>query len=78
MRKGFPEQRLSIQFQWQNIALGIWEANAQRITTFQDDFFTTTNYVYETDILRLSVSYQFTKLKGEGELLESEFGGREF
>ena len=78
LRKNFPEQRLSLQFQWQNIALGLWDANQQHIDTWQEDFYTTTNYVYETDILRLTASYQFTRLKREGKLPESEFGGREF
>ncbi|MBB4080898.1 outer membrane receptor protein involved in Fe transport [Lewinella aquimaris] len=78
LRKEFPKQRLSILFQWQNIDLGLWDANEQRITTQQSDFFTTTNYVYEVDVLRLAVSYQFTQVKRERKLLESEFGGREF
>ena len=78
LRKEFPKQRLSFTFQWQNIDLGLWKANEQSITTRQADFFTTTNYVYEVDILRLAVSYQFTRVRREEERVESEFGGREF
>ena len=78
VKKEFPKRRVSVLFQWQNIGLGLWDANAQRITTRTAEFFTTTNYVYETDILRLAASYRFTRGRREGKLLDSEFGGREF
>ena len=79
LRREFADQRLAVTFQWQSISLGgWWGAGEKRITTVRDNFFTTTNYVYETDILRLGVSYRFTKLAGEVREVESEFGGREF
>lgn len=78
LRREFPKQRLSLTFQWQNIGLGLWENNQQRITTLNDNFFTTTNYLYETDILRLGVGYLFTKLKQEVTGPKSEFGDQEF
>lgn len=78
LKKEFPKQRLSLLFQWQNIDLGLWEANEQAITTQTADFFTTTNYVYEVDILRVAVGYRFTRGKRDSRLPESEFGGREF
>ncbi|MEM9525816.1 MAG: outer membrane beta-barrel family protein, partial [Bacteroidota bacterium] len=78
LRREFPEQRLTLTFQWQNISLGLWDNNQQRITTSKPDFFTTTNYVYEPDILRLGVGYQFTKLNNKTKLLKSEFGDKEF
>ncbi|MEM9261640.1 MAG: TonB-dependent receptor, partial [Bacteroidota bacterium] len=78
LRREFPEQRLTVTFQWQNISLGLWENNQQRITTSKPDFFTTTNYVYEPDILRLGVGYQFTKLNNKVKLPKSEFGDKEF
>lgn len=78
LRRAFPEQRLTVTFQWQNISLGLWDNNQQRITTSRGDFFTTTNYVYEPDILRLGVGYQFTKLNNKSKLPKSEFGDKEF
>jgi outer membrane receptor protein involved in Fe transport len=78
LRREFPKQRLTITFQWQNISLGLWDNNQQRITTSKRDFYTTTNYVYETDILRLGVGYQFTKLKKDVKVPKSEFGDKEF
>lgn len=85
LRRAFPEQRLTVTFQWQNISLGLWDNNQQRITTsselngyFGDGFFTTTNYVYEPDILRLGVGYQLTKLNNKSPLPKSEFGDKEF
>jgi outer membrane receptor protein involved in Fe transport len=78
LRREFPKQRLTITFQWQNISLGLWDNNQQRITTSKSDFYTTTNYVYETDILRLGVGYQFTKLEKDVKRPESEFGDKEF
>ena len=78
LRREFPEQRLTVTFQWQNISLGLWDNNQQRITTSRPDFFTTTNYVYEPDILRLGVGYRFTKLNNKAELPKSEFGEKEF
>jgi outer membrane receptor protein involved in Fe transport len=78
LRREFPKQRLTITFQWQNISLGLWDNNQQRITTSKQYFYTTTNYVYETDILRLGVGYQFTKLKKDVKVPKSEFGDKEF
>jgi outer membrane receptor protein involved in Fe transport len=78
LRREFPEQRLTVTFQWQNISLGLWDNNQQRITTSKSDFFTTTNYVYEPDVLRLGVGYRFTKLNNKAKLPKSEFGDKEF
>jgi outer membrane receptor protein involved in Fe transport len=78
LRREFPKQRLTVTFQWQNISLGLWDNNQQRITTSKSNFYTTTNYVYETDILRLGLGYQFTKLKKDVKRPKSEFGDKEF
>ncbi|TXF89500.1 TonB-dependent receptor [Neolewinella aurantiaca] len=78
LRREFPEQRVTLTFQWQNISLGLWDNNQQRITTSTPNFFTTTNYVYEPDILRLGVGYHFTKLANKAKLPKSEFGDKEF
>ena len=78
LRKQFWDNKLSVGLQWRNIDLGILDANEQRITTVRDNFFTTTNYVYEVDILQLTVSYQINQLKKRAKLLDSEFGKKEF
>ncbi len=56
LKKEFPKQRLTLLFQWQNIDLGLWDANEQSVTTRPANFFTTTNCVYEVDVLRFAVS----------------------
>lgn len=78
LRKQLAQRRLSLLLQWQHIDLGLWQANEQRITTVRDNFYTTTNYVYEVDVVRLSLSYQFTRQKKDVKLLKSEFGDQEF
>jgi hypothetical protein len=78
LKKTFMNGRFSAQLQWQNIDLGFIQANEQRITTFGSDFYTTTNYIYEKDILLLNLSFQLNKLKNKLKLPESEFGNKEF
>ncbi len=70
--------RFSASLQWQNMDLGAKEANRQRITTFGDDFYTTTNYIYETDVFILNFSFNLNKLTGKTRLPSSEFGDKEF
>lgn len=78
IRKTFRDNTFSVAFQWQNIDLGLWDANEQRITTVQPDFFTTTNYVYEVDIMQLTLTYQLNPLSQKIKLPKSEFGVKEF
>jgi len=78
VRKTFLDDKIALTFQWLNIDMGLLNANEQRITTVRDNFFTTTNYIYEVDILMLGVSYQFNQPSSEIELLKSEFGDKEF
>ncbi|MFD0798233.1 TonB-dependent receptor domain-containing protein [Maribacter chungangensis] len=78
-RKSFLENRLIATLQWQQIDLGVLNSNEQRITTARrGEFFTTTNYVYEVDMVLLNLSYSFNKNKNESKFIESEFGKREF
>ena len=78
LRQSFLDKRLNIMFQWRNIDLGVLDSNEQRITTVRDNFYTTTNYVYEVDILQLSISYQINQVAKNIKLLDSEFGKKEF
>ncbi len=78
-RKTFLDDRLVATLQWQNIDMGLLNTNEQRITTSrQGAFFTTTNYVYEVDIVLLNLSYTFNNNKNRSKFIDSEFGKREF
>jgi len=68
----------SIGLQWQNINFGNMDSNQQRITTFGTDFYTTTNYKYETNVLLLNFSYNLNKLTNKNKLPTSEIGEKEF
>ncbi len=78
LRKTFLNEKLALSFQWLNMDLGLLKSNEQRITTVRDNFFTTTNYVYEVDILMVGLTYQLNQPSNKMKLLESEFGNREF
>ena len=78
--KSFLNQRLEATLQWLNIDLGLWEANEQRITTGRpDEFFTTTNYVYEVDVISLNLRYLLKNgIGNKARFIKSEFGEKEF
>ncbi|MFT6841569.1 MAG: iron complex outermembrane receptor protein [Psychroserpens sp.] len=78
-QKGFLDNRLMATLQWQNIDLGLLDANEQRITTFKTgSFHTTTNYVYEVDMVALNLSYSFNSNKNKSKFIKSQFGAKEF
>lgn len=79
LKKSFLNGRLVANLQWQNIDLGLLNTNEQRITTSRPgEFYTTTNYIYEVDVLSLNLSYSFNNNKNKSKFIESEFGKREF
>ncbi|WP_167608439.1 outer membrane beta-barrel family protein [Maribellus sediminis] len=78
LKKTFLDKRLTATIQWQNIDLGMKESHRQRITTWGDDFYTTTNYIYETDFVMLNLSYNFNWKNGKAKLPSTEFGEKEF
>lgn len=78
LRKSFANKRYAISLQWLNIDMGLLHSNEQRITTVRDAFFTTTNYIYEVDILQLNFSYQLNQSTRKMKLPQSEFGKKEF
>jgi len=78
VKKTFMDGRFSATLQWQNMDLGMNQSNRQRITTFGKDFYTTTNYIYETDVFLLNFSFNLNKLIGKSKLPTSEFGDKEF
>lgn len=78
-RKSFLDNQLTATVQWQNIDMGLLQSNEQRITTFRPgQFFTTTNYIYEVDMVLLNLTYTFSKAKNRAKFIDSEFGKREF
>jgi len=78
LKKSFMNGRFTTSFQWQNIDLGLGESNRQRITTSGADFYTTTNYIYETDVLMLNLSFNLNKFTSKNKLPKTEFGEKEF
>ncbi|MGM8361897.1 outer membrane beta-barrel protein [Flavobacterium sp. ARAG 55.4] len=79
LRKTFFDNQLVATLQWQNIDMGLLNSNEQRITTYSPNaFYTTTNYVYEVDMVILNLSYTFTKTKNKSKFIDSEFGKKEF
>lgn len=65
-------------FQWQNIGLGFIPSNEQRITARSKNFYTTTNYIREKDVLLINISYKFNKQDRKFKLPSNEFGEKEF
>ena len=78
VKKSFFDNRLTASIQWQNIDLGMHQTNRQRITTRGGQFYTTTNYIYETDFLVLNLSYNISLKNSKSKLPSSEFGEKEF
>lgn len=91
VKKTFMDNRLAVTFQWLNMDMGLLNTNEQRITTSGDynavladgssqrqQFYTTTNYVYEVDQLMINVTYNFNSLKNKSKKAKSEFGSKEF
>lgn len=78
LRKTFANGKLSTILQWRNIDMGLLSSNEQRITTWRENFYTTTNYIYEVDVLMLGLNYQFNQASRKMKLLKSEFGDKEF
>ena len=79
IKKSWMNNRLSATVQWLNMDMGLLDTNEQRITTWRDnEFFTTTNYVYEVDVIMLNVSYTINKAGKKANFIKSEFGAQEF
>ena len=78
VKKTFMKGRFAATLQWQNMDLGLKTSNRQRITTRGADFYTTTNYIYETDVFLINLSFNLNKNTGKSKLPNSEFGEKEF
>ena len=78
-KKTFLGDRLSATLQWLNMDLGLLPTNEQRITTWREgEFYTTTNYVLEVDMILLNLSYTINPGKNKSRFVKSEFGEKEF
>jgi hypothetical protein len=60
------------------MSFGKMGVNEQRISTWGTDFYTTTNYVLETNIFLINLSYTFNQSDKKAKLPSSEFGEREY
>lgn len=78
VKKTFLNGKIAVMLQWQNMDMGFLGSNEQRITTSGPDFYTTTNYIYETDVFMINLSFNLNKLSGKLNLPKSEFGEKEF
>lgn len=79
IRKSWMDGRLTATMNWQHIDMGLLRSNEQRITTFRpNDFYTTTNYIYEVDVVVLNLSYSLTGGNNRAKFVKSEFGEKEF
>ena len=64
--------------QWLNIDMGSKISNRQRITTSGSNFYTTTNYIYETDQIQFSLSFNMSKRNRKIILPVSDIAEKEF
>ena len=79
IRKTFMDGQLAVNLLWQNMDLGLLKSNEQRITTWRTgEFYTTTNYIYEVDMILLNLSYTINRSKNRAKFVKSEFGEKEF
>lgn len=79
VKKAWLDGRLALALQWQNLSLGLLDSNQQRISTWRkNEFFTSTNYIYEVDQLFLNLSYTINSNRNRSKFLKSEFGEKEF
>jgi ferric enterobactin receptor len=78
LKKSFLNNKLTTTLQWQNLAFGNMAVNQQRITTYGSNFYTTTNYIQETNIFMLNLSYNFNQTDKKAKLPASEFGEKEY
>lgn len=76
MKKTFANGRFAASLLWQNI--GIFNAAKQRITTSGADFYTTTNYIYEQNMVLVNLSFNLNRFTSKLKLPNSELNDREF
>ena len=78
IKKTFLKGRMAAVLQWQNMDAGLHITNRQRITTWGEQFYTSTNYIVEPDVLLLNLSFNLLQNNKKVKLPASEFGEKEF
>ena len=78
VKKAFLQGRLAATLQWQNMDMGMNISNRQRITTYGYNFYSTTNYIVEPDVVLLNLSFNLKQNNKKVRLPSSEFGDKEF
>ena len=79
LRKTFLNNSLIATAQWLQIDMGLLPTNEQRISTWREgEFYTTTNYIYEVDVIMFNLGYVINKTKNKARFIKSEFGEKEF
>lgn len=78
LKQTFLKGKLAATLQWLSIDMDLLSSNEQRITTSRDNFFTTTNYVYEVDRVILTLGYRLNQPSKQMKFIESEFGEKEY
>lgn len=78
IKKSLLANKLSLTIQWQNLALGNMQVNEQSISTRGSNFYTSTNYIQEQNIILVNLSYNFRSSTKKAKLPTSEFAEKEF
>jgi ferric enterobactin receptor len=78
IKKSLLANKLSLTIQWQNLALGNMKVNEQSISTRGSNFYTSTNYIQEQNIILVNLSYNFRSSTKKSKLPTSEFAEKEF
>jgi ferric enterobactin receptor len=78
VKKTFIKGMLTASLLWQNMNMGFLGANKQRITTSGSNFYTTTNYISETDVFLINLTFNLNKFTSKLKLPNSEIGDKEF
>jgi hypothetical protein len=78
IRKVSNDKRWNFQLLCQSADWGWGTSNKQRITTFGKDFFTSTNYIYEVNMIQFSIGFSLPKQNRKIVLPVSEIGEKEF
>jgi len=78
LKKQTNNNKWTFLAQWLNMDAGLAISNIQRITTQGANFYTTTNYIVEPDVIQFGISYSFNTKNKKVKLPISEIGEKEF
>jgi hypothetical protein len=78
LKKTSKDNRWNFQLQWLYMDAGLGISNIQRITTRGENFYTTTNYIYEPDQIQFSLGFNLSKKNRKLSLPVSEVAEKEF